>query len=149
MQIKRFAAAATAGTMALSALAAPAGAATAVKRPSGKYNGATAQEGNLVINISKNRKFVKLIGFQFYCDDQASGVTGLQNLKLKKTSKGYKFSGAASSAATYSDDAPAEDGTVRVSGRFSKNGKAATGKFSVSTPRCGDVSTGVRWIAAK
>ena len=113
MQIKRIAATVTAATMLASALVAPAGAATAVKKPRGKYN----------------------------------GVTGLQNLKLKKTKKGYKFGDGAQSTVAYTDDTD-EEGTVAVVGRFSKNAKAVSGALRVKTDRCGDSGT-VKWIATK
>jgi hypothetical protein len=138
MQIKRIAAAAMAATMAASALAAPAGAATAVKRPSGKYTGVTSQNGSAILKVSKDRKYVKLVGFQFYCDEKTVGFTGLKNLRLKKTSKGYKFSASGiTSSAAYSDDT-SEDGTVAVSGRFKRDAKSVFASFRVQTPRCGD-----------
>jgi hypothetical protein len=150
MQGRRFAAGLTAAALAVTPLAAPAvsGAAKSkVVAPKGKYKGATEQKGNLILNISKDRKYVKVIFFQIACDDEANGATGLQNLKLKKTSKGYKFGGGATSTVVYTDDTDAE-GPVAVSGKFSKNGKTASGFLRVKTDRCGD-SGPVKWIATK
>jgi hypothetical protein len=150
MQGKRFAAGLTAAAMAITPLAAPAvsGAAKSkVVAPKGKYKGATEQEGTIILNISKDRKYVKLVFFQLACDDQANGATGLQNLKLKKTKKGYTFGGSATSTVVYTDDTDA-DGTVAVVGRFSKNAKAVSGALRVKTDRCGD-SGPVKFLATK
>jgi hypothetical protein len=150
VQGRRFAAGLTAAALAITPLAEPAvsGAAKSkVVAPKGKYSGATQQQGNLILNISKDRKYVKVIFFQFACDDQANGATGLKNLKLKKTKSGYKFGGAANSTAVY-DDETDESGPVVVAGQFTKNGKTAKGVFRVKTDRCGDSGL-VKWIATK
>jgi hypothetical protein len=90
---------------------------------------------------------VKLVFFQVACDDQADGATGLQNLKLKKTKKGYTFGDVSTSAVAYTDDT-SEDGKVGVAGRFNKNAKAVSGALRVKTDRCGDSGT-VKFLATK
>ncbi len=114
-----------------------------------KYNGVTGQNNGLILNVSRNRKSVKLIGFRVACgDDQGGiGVTGLQNLKLTKTSKGYKFKGTARSAVSFADGT-SEIGAVGVSGKFSRNAKTAAGNLAVITERCGS-SGAIGWFAAR
>jgi hypothetical protein len=129
--------------VALVALAgtAPSLAASTVKAPkSGTYTG---YPGAMTLYVSG--KSLSLVAFSFKCG-QAKGRTSLNDVKLKKTKKGYAFSIKAHGNVTYSDDQPDENGAVNFSGRFSKSGKSSAGVFRVKTPRCG--STGdVKWRA--
>jgi len=128
------------------ALVALAGTATSlaagtVKAPkSGTYTG---YPGAMTLYVSG--KSLSLVAFSFKCGE-AKGRTSLNDVKLKKTKKGYAFSIKAHGNVTYSDEQPDENGAVNLSGRFSKTGKSSAGVFRVKTPRCG--STGdVKWRA--
>jgi hypothetical protein len=148
---RRGAAALTAALMAVAPMALPAtaGAKTAkVRLPAknAKYTGATAQQGRVVVQVSKDRKHVKLMVFEVACGDTV-GTTGVQKLKLKKTKKGYTFGVGTPSTVLYDDDTN-EDGIVAVAGRFSKNAKVVSGQLRVKTDRCGD-SGAVNWLAAR
>lgn len=112
-----------------------------VKAPrSGTYTG---YPGGMTLYISGNS--VSLAAFSFKCG-QAHGRTSLNDMRIKKTRKGYAFSLKAHGNVTYSDDHPDENAAVTMSGRFSKTGKSVVGLFRVKSPRCG--STGdVKWRA--
>jgi hypothetical protein len=116
-------------------------AASSVKAPrSGTWAG---YPGGMTMYVSG--KSLSLVAFSFKCG-QAHGRTSLNDIRLKKTKKGYTFSVKTHGNVTYTDDQPDENAAVRMSGRFSKTGKSAAGTFRVRTPRCG--STGdVKWRA--
>jgi hypothetical protein len=116
-------------------------AASTVKAPrSGTYTG---HPGGMTLYVSG--KSISLAAFSFKCGE-AHGRTSLNDMRLKKTKKGYAFSLKAHGNVTYSDDQPDENAAVNISGRFSKSGKSSVGVFRVKSPRCG--STGdVKWRA--
>jgi hypothetical protein len=137
--------------LALAAIAAPAvtGAATAaapkVTAPkSGQYNGHPRGK-DLTLYISG--KSIQLAAFSFKCAD-TSGRTSLNDISLKKTSKGYKFGLNANGSITFADDRPDENGKVSISGRFTRSGKKVTGVFRVRSPRCHDTGS-IKWSARR
>jgi hypothetical protein len=126
----------------------PGGAAAAatVKAPkSGAYPGRTAQRRPLTLYISG--KSVEQIAFQFSCGKTA-GNTVLNDIKLTKSKKGYKFSITAFGSITYSDEKDPENAKIDVSGRFSRTGRRAVGQFRVKSSRCGGTGH-VKWSAKR
>ena len=65
---------------------------------------------------------------------------------MKKTRKGYAFSTKAKGTVSYADGQPDQNGTVVLSGRFSRTGRSVGGTRKVKTPRCGDTKR-VDWRA--
>ena len=137
-----------AAALASASVAVPVGALAAkntVKAPkSGTYTGPTAQKRHVTVYISG--KTVMLVGFDFKCQG-TDGQTSLNDIKLKKTSKGYKFALKAHGSITFKDEQPDENGRVDVAGRFTRSGKRAAGYFRVRSNRC---HTGaVEWTAQR
>jgi len=104
-----------------------------VKAPKdgGQYDG----NHNLVIYISG--KSISAVFFDFRCDGTI-GRTGLNDIKLEKTKKGYRFGIKAHGSITFRDGTPDENGAVDVSGRFGRRAKTVSGHFRVNSPHCGD-----------
>jgi hypothetical protein len=116
----------------------PAGAdaGTGVKAPKpGTWSG---RPGKMVMSISG--RSIDLLAFSFPCG-ATSGRTSLNSVALKKTRSGYTFAIKAKGIVTYADDRPDENGTITISGRFSRTGKSAGGTRKVKTPRCGQTKT--------
>jgi hypothetical protein len=128
--------------------ASPAGTAAAatVKAPkSGAYPGRTAQRRPLTLYISG--KSVEQIAIQFSCGKTA-GNTALNDIRLTKSKKGYRFSITAFGGVTYSDEKDPENVKIDVSGRFSRTGKRAVGQFRLKSSRCGGTGH-VKWSAKR
>jgi hypothetical protein len=89
------------------------------------------------IQIAISGKSIQIFAFRFPCN-QVKGNTSLQDIALKKTDKGYKFSIAASGIVTYSDSEthPDQNGAISIDGRFGRLAKTVAGHFRVRTPRC-------------
>jgi hypothetical protein len=112
-----------------------------VKVPkSGSWAG---RPGKLVMSTSG--KSIDIVAFTFACGT-ASGRISLNGIALKKTARGYKFAIKGHGNVTYSDDEPDENGSVEISGRFSRTGKSVGGTWRVKTGRCGQTKT-VKWRA--
>jgi hypothetical protein len=110
------------------------GAKAAIKAPkSGTYSGPTGQKRHVTLYIQG--KHVQLIGFAFKCEG-TDGATNLNDIKLRKTSKGYKFSLHAHGSISFKDEQPDENGRVDVGGKFIRSGKRASGTFRVRSTRC-------------
>jgi hypothetical protein len=89
------------------------------------------------VTILISGKSIQIFAFRFPCK-QVKGNTSLQDIKLKKTDKGYKFGIDANGIVTYSDSEthPDENGAISLSGRFGRRAKTVAGHFRVKTPRC-------------
>ena len=128
-------------------LPAPTGAATtsAVKAPKdGEYRHVTA-------SLFVAGKSLELVALRFACSSEgapAFGATVLNGVPLKKSSTGYRFAIKAHGNVSYSDDHPDENAAIGFSGRFSRTGKTAVGRFRVKPPRCADTGN-VEWRAKK
>jgi hypothetical protein len=128
------------------ALPGGAGAAKAptVKAPkSGKYTGAAGPRRRLILYVS--RKSLTIVAFQFSCGEVV-GQTSLNDIKLTRTRRGYKFAIRAHGSVTFSDGQPDENAAVHVSGRFRLSGRTVLGLLRVKSPRCADTGK-VRWRA--
>lgn len=140
----------------LGALAAPlagAGAASLEKaavvapKSGAKYAGTTAKKGKVTFIISG--KSIEIFAFDFPCGRKpASGSSSIQSLPLKRTDDGYRFKVKASGIVSYSDAQPDENGTISVSGTFSRSAKTVSGLLRIKTRRCHDTGD-VRWSASR
>jgi hypothetical protein len=101
--------------------------------------------GKLQIYISG--KTIQIVAFQFQCK-KTTGATSLSDIKLTKSRRGYRFGIKAHGIVTYRDDHADENGTISISGRFSRTAKSAGGSLRVRTPRCGDTGT-IEWRAKR
>jgi hypothetical protein len=116
-----------------------------VKAPkSGQYNGHPRGK-DLMLFVSG--KSIQLASFSFKCKG-TSGRTNLDDIRLKKTSKGYRFALDAHGSISFADGQPDENGKVSISGRFTRSGKKPTGVFRVRSPRCGDTGN-IKWSATR
>ena len=109
---------------------------TPVQLPrSGEYSGHTDDGGDLAIQIAG--RSVEVVSFQFDCGS-AVGNTGLQDIDLEKSARGWRFGIRAHGAVTYSDYIyyPDENAAVAVFGRFTRSGKRVSGRLQVEAPRC-------------
>jgi hypothetical protein len=116
-----------------------------VKLPkAGQYNGHPRGK-DLTLYVSG--KTIQLAAFSFKCAD-TGGRMSLDDIRLKKTSKGYKFSFKGRGSITFADGQPDENGDVSFGGRFTVSGKKATGSFRVKSTRCGDTGR-IDWSARR
>jgi hypothetical protein len=123
-------------------------AAAAVKAPKSgaKYTGQTAQGHPIELVIQ--RKSVYYISFRFACGRKAIAATGLQDIPLRRTSKGYRFAIDAHSSMSFSDDQPDENAAVSVKGRFSRTARTVEGSARVRSERCHDTGS-ISWRAKR
>ena len=127
----------------LVALPAAAPAATVKAPKSGTYEGPPPVDAILQVA----GKSVEIAAFSFECTDSVFGRTSINDFRLKRTSRGYRFHADVKAIASYTDDTN-ENVSVRVSGRFAKNGKSVRGHLRVKSKRCGDTGT-VKWRASR
>jgi hypothetical protein len=80
---------------------------------------------------------VEIAAFSFPCTDGVYGRTSVNDFRLKRTDRGYRFNADAKALATYTDETD-ENVTVRLSGRFALNAKSVRGHLRVKSKRCGD-----------
>jgi hypothetical protein len=117
---------------------------TPVKAPkSGFYDGHTSQHRSFGLQLGG--KTVSQLVFNFPCA-KLRGTASLQDITLKKGTSGYRFAILAYSSIQYADES-SENGPVRISGTFSRDGKRARGRVRVRTERCG--LTRFSWSAKK
>ena len=90
---------------------------------------------------------VELVAMSFPCKG-AFGRTTLNDFRLKRTSRGYRFNADANGLVSYSDEAPDENARVHISGRFTKDARAVRGHIRVRSPRCGDTGY-LKWRASR
>ncbi|MEA2438118.1 MAG: hypothetical protein QOF65_2674 [Thermoleophilaceae bacterium] len=122
-------------------------AATSVKAPkSGKFKATTAV-GKHPVTLYISGKSIQLIAIEFRCKETL-GRTSINDIKLTKTKRGYKFSIAAHGIVSYADEGTDENGAIGISGRFAKGGNKVTGVLHVKTPRCGGTGN-LKWGGAR
>jgi hypothetical protein len=132
---------------AAAALAAPAALpaaapATSVKAPrDGQYEG----KRNFFMLVSG--KNVDIVAFDFPCG-KAKGRISLNDIDLRKTKKGYKFSVEAHGNVTYSDNHPDENAASGISGQFNRKGRKPHGRLQAISPRCGNTGK-LDWKASR
>jgi hypothetical protein len=113
----------------------------------GTYPGHTAQRRDLDLYLSGGT--IELAAFGFKCGNgSATGRTGLNDIELTQTRRGFAFALRAHASVNYSDDHPEENAEVDISGRFARNGTTARGRLRVKSPRCGGTGQ-VAWRAKR
>ena len=123
-------------------LPAAAGAEESVKPPKeGQYEG----KRNFVMVVSG--KNIEIVAFDFPCHG-AKGRISLNDIDLRKSKKGYKFSVEAHGNVTYNDDHVDENGAVGISGQWNRKGRKPHGRLQVITPRCGNTGK-LDWSARR
>jgi hypothetical protein len=126
-----------------------AGGATTVKAPP---SGSTYSEKvpyRIVMEIEG--RSVSVVAFSFPCPKGGDGVTGrttLNDFRLKRTTKGYRFNADAHGLVTYSDEQGDENATTHISGRFALDAKTVRGHLRVKSKRCGDTGY-LKWSARR
>jgi hypothetical protein len=128
----------------LLALAPAASAAGAVSAPrSGSHYEGAAH--HVLLQISG--RSVELMAFTFRCG-ATKGTISLNDIRLRRGSRGYRFYSASHGLVTYRDGKPDENAEVHVRGLFTRDAKVVRGRFRVETPRCGNTGR-VRWRATR
>ena len=116
-----------------------------VKVPkSGQYSG-KPRGRDLTLYVSG--KSIELAAFSFKCAN-TGGRTSLDDIRLKKTSKGYKFAISAHGNISFKDEQPDQNGAVWLAGRFTRDGKRVKGTYRVKSSRCGNTGR-VEWRAKR
>lgn len=130
--------------LALAATAAQAQTTTPVAPKSGSVYRSGAPS-NVFMSISG--RSVEIVSLSFPCGE-VMGRTSLNDFRLKRTSRGYRFNADASGLVGYSDEAPEENGKLHISGRFALDAKRVRGHIRVTTKRCGNTGD-LKWSAKK
>jgi hypothetical protein len=119
-------------------------ASAAVKPPrsGSQYQGAAH---HVFLQISG--RSIEIIAFSFRCDG-TKGRISLNDIRLKRSSRGYRFYSVLHGLVTYGDGEPDENAEVRIRGLFTRDAKAVRGRFRVITPRCGNTGR-LRWRATR
>jgi hypothetical protein len=124
-----------AAAFAVAAVAAPTAAGAAqhrVKAPDGEYGG----PHKLFMSVSA--KTIDVLALNFPCGPgKGKGRMSLDDIALRKTSRGYKFSIKAHGIVGYSDGHPEENGVMSISGQFTRRAKSASGRYQAWSRRCG------------
>jgi len=125
---------------------APAAAPVAASKPKVKApKSGSEYDGNHKLVLYISGKSIELVAFNFRCSD-TTGRTSLNDIKLSKTKKGYKFGIKAHGIISFANGTPDENGAVNISGRFGRRAKTVAGHFRVKSPSCGDTGV-VDWKA--
>jgi hypothetical protein len=117
-----------------------------VKAPRSNYAGTTEQKQP--ISLSVDRSNISIIAIRFACEGDVTGNTSAQDIKVKKTKRGYSFSIKTYGIASYSDGQGDDNAAINISGRFSPSAKSVKGTVKVGTHRCGSTGTTV-WSARR
>jgi hypothetical protein len=105
----------------------------------------TGEVHDVLLRVSG--RSLEIIAFSFPCGE-VTGRTSLNDFRLKRTPKGYRFNADAHGNVTYSDEQFDENAEVHVSGRFALNAKSVRGHLRVRSDRCGDTGN-LRWRATR
>lgn len=127
------------------AVAVPATAPGATRPPKAPKSGwsYSGQPGDVVLRISG--RSVEIAAFSFPCGD-VYGRTSVNDFRLKRTRKGYRFNADANGIVTYTDETDG-NAEVHISGRFSLDAKTVRGHVRVESARC---KTGdLKWRGAR
>ena len=101
------------------------------------------QPGDVVLRISG--RSVEFAAFSVRCGD-VWGRTSINDFRLKRTSKGYRFNADANGLISYTDETDG-NAEVHLSGRFSMDAKTVRGHMRVESDRC---DTGdLKWKGAR
>jgi hypothetical protein len=133
--------AAAAGLLLALAAAAPAGGAVKAPPSGSRYEGFP---GGIVL-VTSGRS-IQLAAFSFRCDS-TRGRTSLNDVRLRRTRRGYRFEIRTFGSVSFEDGRPDENAQVRFRGRFSRSAKSVRGAFRVTSASCR--SGIVEWTALR
>ena len=133
------------GLVLVLALPAAAGAATTVKAPKSGSEYRSPAPSDVVMRISG--RSVEILAISFPCGE-TTGRTSLNDFRLKRTSKGYRFNADANGLVSFADEAPDENARLHVSGRFALDARTVRGHIRVRSRRCGDTGD-LDWRATR
>jgi hypothetical protein len=121
----------TAVAAAAAGLLAPATAGAELRRPSGTYS---APADRWLLNVAG--RSIQIAAFDFICRD-TKGRISVNGIRIRRARGRWRFSARLYGLVTYADERPDENGRLRVTGRFSRNARLATGTLRVTAPSCG------------
>ena len=127
------------------ALCALPAAARAPVSPKGEYRGRTAPGHAFAMSAAGGSLVVTSFGFR--CGSTVAR-TAIDDIPLKRMSRGYRFRIFVYSSMTYRDNRPDQNGTVTISGHFGTRAREAAGRFRAQSPRCRG-NGWVRWTARR
>jgi hypothetical protein len=106
------------------------------KAPSGEYKGSPGE-----VLLSTSRNSIAIAAFSFRCDS-TRGRTGVNEVPVKRTRKGYRFSIRTHGSVSFEDGRPDNNVAIDLRGRFSRTAKTVRGTFRVRGGPCrtGDVA---------
>ena len=121
--------------------------AMAATAPTAPKSGSTYEgpaPADVVLRVSG--RSVEIVAFTFPCKD-VTGRTSLNDFRLKRTAKGYRFNADANGIVTYSDEQGDENARTHISGRFAMKAGSVRGHLRVKSKRCGDTGH-LKWRAS-
>jgi hypothetical protein len=123
-------------SVALLLVPASSAAAAPVKAPSGTYAGSPGE-----IMLAVSRTSISIAAFAFPCRS-TRGRTALNDVPVKRTRKGFRFSIRAHGSASFEDGSPDNNVAIELRGRFSRTAKSVRGVFRVTGAGCrtGDIA---------
>jgi hypothetical protein len=119
---------------------------TTVRAPKSGSTYTSGPPSDVFMRISG--RSVEIVSLSFPCKGEVRGRASLNDFRLKRTDRGYRFNADANSIVSYSDEEPEQNGKVHISGRFALDAKSVRGHIRVRTKRCGDTGH-LKWRAKK
>jgi hypothetical protein len=120
-------------------------AATSVTAPESGSSYESGKPYDLILQV--RGRSVEIVSFSFPCKGEVTGRTSLNDFRLKRTKKGYRFNADASGIVTYSDEQGDENASTHISGRFSRTAGSLRGHLRVRSKRCGNTGN-LSWRAS-
>jgi hypothetical protein len=90
---------------------------------------------------------IEIIAFSFRCR-ATSGRIALDDIRLIRSSRGYRFYAVTHGSVTYRDGTPDQNAEVHIRGLFTRDARVVRGRFRVRSRHCGDTGR-LRWRAAR
>jgi hypothetical protein len=119
-------------------------ASAAVKPP---RSGSQYQAAAHHVFLQISGRSIEIIALSFRCNG-TKGRFSLNDIQLRRSSKGYRFYSASHGLVTYGNGKPDENGEVHIRGLFRRDATVVRGRFRVETPRCGDTGR-LYWRATR
>lgn len=107
------------------------------------YNGTTSQGQRMT--FSTYGRSIPLFEGKVECAGGIVGTSGIEAIAIRKGDSRYWFDLRVKAMVGYSDEKPADNGDVEISGTFARDAKTAKGHLSVRSARCDNVR--VKWTA--
>lgn len=122
-----------------------AGADDPVVRPPRSGSVYTGAAHHVALQISG--RSIAIIAFSFRCRNTVGRIS-LNDLKLTRSSTGYRFYAATFGSVTHRNGKPDENAEVHIRGKFTRDARMVRGRFRVVSPRCGNTGR-LRWQATR